>query len=231
MSGARFTPEEFERLMALPESDPARRAAMRSPDFDAWRRMHDEFASPGDAPLSPAELADAEGELERRLAGTLATSGEPRHATGLPPREAPARRGLLEWLRGAGLRPALAAAALLAVSVLVVRVTTRAPQEAGVRDVPGAPAALTVSPPVRVASGIEFRWTPVAGADGYTLVLYGPDLREVMRREGLAEPRLVLAPGDLPPGLAPGDAIQVEVIALERGDPFATSPPLSTRLP
>lgn len=59
MNEQRFEPEEFERLLALPEGHPERMSAERSGRLLAWKQMLDGFESPPDVLFTPQELARA----------------------------------------------------------------------------------------------------------------------------------------------------------------------------
>jgi hypothetical protein len=232
MTDRRDTPEEIERLMALPEDHPERVAAAASPRFEAFRRMLGEFERPSDALVSDADLASARVELARRLedAGVLGppTAGAATTAAPKTPRPLP-RPGFFAWLTSGGGRPAFAVAG----AVLVVGFgwwathppwrdeTTRAIAE------PGAFELVTR----HEGDALVLSWKAVEGADGYRVVFLGPGLTEVARRDVPGATSLALRAGSLPAGVAPGSRVSIEVVALRMGSELATTPARAILLP
>ncbi len=142
----------------------------------------------------------------------------------MPPRRATrSRRGLAEWIFGAGARPALAAAAVLVVAGASWWWTARPREYATVRGAAPAQAAATVWPPRAAGDVVEFRWSPTAGADAYRLALVGPALEIVFTRDTGAETTLVVPRAALPAALAPGAEVQIEVTALAHGAAIAVA--------
>lgn len=230
MNDRPFSPEEFVRLLALPEDDPERRQAEASGKLDAWRRMLREFEEPGPGEATAGELAGADAALGRHVESMLGTpAGGHRSA----PRAA--GPGLLAWLASIWSRPALRPAFALAALVIVGGAGWWLAGERvgrGERAVRGvAPEAAIVVEARATPGALDLTWGPVAGAERYRVRFYGPSLSELDRRDDVTEPHLRLEPGTLPRGTASGQEILVEVVALRGGDAIAVSAPKAVRLP
>jgi RNA polymerase sigma-70 factor (ECF subfamily) len=135
------------------------------------------------------------------------------------------------WWRGL-LKPApvLAGAALVIAAMFVW--TSRGPEEAVLRD-----DAVEVQPfllqPAQVGSDgqLHLSWTPMAGADGYHVRIYGPDLSEIYRSANAAETSAVIDRSALPADLPPALDLTWRVYALSQGDVVEVSSPGSIRAP
>lgn len=215
-----WSPDEFARLLALPDGHPERERAKASPAFEAWCRMHEEFstATPGEA---AADLAEAEQELARRLEG----SGRTRPTiTPMPARRAP---------RAWWAEPMARAAALLLVTAIGVA-TWRGLQESSVSRVrgdQGRPGELVLAPPRSSAPGVVLEWSAHAEASNYRLAFYDRALAEVARIEVPEGTRYVLRPGFDVPGLAHGEIVNVAVLAMRDSAVLETSRMRELRLP
>jgi hypothetical protein len=235
MNDGRFDPDDFPRVLALPEDHPERIRAERSPRFQAWKHMLAEFESPGDVLLSPEERSAAEGELAGRVERVLparpaARVGE-RRAESIRVRDARGPTAWFSaWLRAPAWKPALAVAAVAIVATLGWWSFERVREPGVVRGVGGATAAFDLrAAPGR--DGLALTWPAVPDADAYRVVFYGADLAERARVDGLPEPRMTLRAGALPAGLGHGETALAEVTALRRGDAIATSRMTSVRVP
>jgi hypothetical protein len=232
MTEERFTPDEFARLLSLPDDHPDRQRAERTPQFQAWCQMLQEFERPSNAPLPAAEIASAGRELEARLARGLGRA-QPNGAGEAGPRPTSGRTfadSFAAWFRGPTMRPALAFAAVAVVAGFALWSASRPPAPRAVRG-SGESAVLAVGEPRAISGGIELTWTQVDGAETYRVVFYGGDLRENARVDGLTEPRLRLQRNALPAGLTPGADVLAEVMAMRHGDPIATSKTRAIHLP
>lgn len=229
-----FSPEEFVRLLSLPSDHPDRVRAESSGALDAWRSMHREFETPALAGASARELAEADVVLGRRLDEVLLANGArgggraTRMASALDDHQG-VRTRIAAWLQAPSLRPAFALAAL-AVILSAGWWATRPHAPAAVRGA-GGTAGIVVSIAPASAGVVEISWTPVAGADAYRVRLFGAELNEIWRRDGILEPRLRLAADARPVGLAAGTEVLVDVIALRAGDAIAYSRAKALRLP
>jgi hypothetical protein len=224
MGDVRWTPEEFARLLSLPEGHPDRIAAEADPAFDAWRRMSEAFVRNDAGPLDEADLAGPRAELSARLEREL----------GIAPAGAPARRRSVIPARGSWLdaffgprggpapRAALALAVLSVVALAGWWVMARPPGAPALRGAP-PPEGVVLAPPVRTGPSLELHWAVVTGADAYRVVFYDATLAEVARVDSLVAPMLVLSSSALPAGLVAGARVEVEVVALSRGDPVGRS--------
>lgn len=225
MSQLRFDPEEFERLQGLPEDDPERVRAERSGRLPAWRRMIEAFEAPPDRPLSPQELAEADSELEQRVARAIAGGEAARPAR---PRRAGSPRSWFPAWGAGGLRVALASAAIAIVAVAGWWSLDRPRDRAAVRSAGEAMIlAVTATP---IDAGVELRWAAVPGARMYRVVFFGSDLNERARVDSLPENHLTLRAEHLPAGLLRGQSVLAEVTAV-RADDELSSKPISIRVP
>lgn len=213
MNEERFEPEEFERLLALPEDHPERVRAERSGRLAAWQHMLDGFESPPGELLSSQDLARAEAELAQRVERATAPA---------PARVRPAIREaswLTEWRTG-GRRVAVAFAALAIVAAAGWWSVEQRRERPAVRGSAARQALELISRPV--AAGVELSWTPVPGATMYRLVFFGPELTELARVDSLVGTSFALRADQLPAGLASGQTVLVEVAAVLPYDTFAS---------
>jgi hypothetical protein len=233
MTRRRYTPEELERLVSLPEDHPERRTARSAPEFEAYRMMLAEFDRPSDALVPDAEIAAVQAELANRLAdtGLLGTPAAgaattPGAARGMPPARRP---GFRAWLiRGEG-RTALAFACAAIVVVAAWWATQRTGGPGRLRGVAEPGAFVLEARPER--GGIVLSWPGVPGADAYRVVFLDAGLAEAGYREVGRDTSVTLSAGMLPAGVATGSRVSLEVVAMRMGAQIATTPARSILLP
>jgi hypothetical protein len=230
MSERPFSPEEFVRLLSLPEDHPERRHAEASGRLDAWRQMLREFEDPPASNATAAELTSADAALDRGMAAVLAARPGARGDSRAPGSGGP---GLLARLAATLFQPALRPAFALAAIIVVAStswwmVTDRSTH--AVRGV-GNESRILVATRTVADGALELSWTPVAGADGYRVRFFGQSLREIARLDDVPRPTLKLERSSLPTGLPAGEEVLVEVAAVRRGDVIAASSPRAVRLP
>jgi hypothetical protein len=202
---------------------------LAGPRRAAHDRVFAEFLEPG--PLPPgADVADAEvrllAALEQELGVELAAPG----VAAAPPGRPGPLHSAFAWLRGPVLRPALALAAVLAVTA-VAWMQAEGPR--GERDqpllrgpaTPAAPGGWAARPQAVPAGAgrVRLTWQPAAGATDYAVVFLGADLTERARVPGLPAPAYELDVRSLPAGLLPGEDILWRVSASAGGDEIARS--------
>lgn len=144
-------------------------------------------------------------------------------------RSSPLARG--PWWRGL-LQPApiLAGAAVVIATVFVW--TSRGPEEGVLRDDATEAQAFSLQPAQVGADGdVRLSWTPMAGADGYQVRIYGPDLSEIYRTANLSEASAVIDRSALPADLPATLDLTWRVYALSEGDVIEVSAPGSIRAP
>lgn len=229
MSDARWTPEEFARLMSLPEDHPERVAVRPHPEFAAWARMQGAFESPGRDVVPDADLASARAELsarlERALGRTLTT--EARSAPSVPPAEirvppsSPGGSGLLERMLAGLSRPPVRAAFALGVLVVVAGAGwwafgARTP-ETEMRGSDHPRNATAFGAPAWNEADATLSWKAVEGADGYRVCFYSAQLSQLAMRDSILLPELRLSEV-LPAGLEHGAKVEVQVFAMRGGD-------------
>jgi len=238
-----LTPEEFARLLALPEDHPDRRRWRGSALFESRLRLHDRFVAGDASSLDAASRASAERELGVRLEHALAGERPPRepgHGERARERVLDLRTGDPRSRRGpdrstgrsrAHMRSAiLALAAGLVVVATATWIVTRPAERRVVRSAATAERLVLAEP--HVSGGVlDLAWTAVPEADRYEVVFYGADLNEITRVKDLAAARLELRPDALPAGLARGQEVLAGVIATRAGDTIATSKTRAVRIP
>lgn len=215
MTDERLSPDEFARLLSLPENHPDRLRVASTPEFVARVRLLREFEAPSDDLLPPDGLSAAR-ELEARLA----------RGGGAPaPRETRGAvvRALIGLFGGTPQR-ALAFASVLVIAMTGTWLMTREAPDRAVRGGSHG-SAIEIAAPRATANGIELSWTPMAGADAYRVVFYASNLEELARVGPIHGTRLELRSGALPAGLRAGTDVLAEVTALRGEDPIATSSP------
>ena len=229
----RFTPEEFSRLMALPEDHPDRRRAAASAQFEAMRRMLGEFERPVDALLSAEQVEAASLELQRRLAAAAAPvdrvpatpDAERMHAK---PPSIVART--LGWLNAPAGRVGLAFVCAVVVVGVTWWSTHRSPREEAVRGVPES-GAFEIAVAHESHDGLTLHWNPVAGAEAYRVVFLGADLAEIAHVDVTRGTEFMLRRAALPAGAPSGGRVSIEVVAVRDGATVATTPARSLLLP
>ena len=228
MSDGRITPDEFARLIALPESHPDRRRAEATAEFAGMKAMFAAFEA--DAAAQSSEDGAIRDDLARRMSSSLpATTAGPAGRTA--PRAARAPRtggGWLAALFGPVAVRSVGFAALVVVAGLGVWTMARRPREDVVRGERANAFAITAT---ARPGALDLGWPAVAGADAYRVVLLGTDLGEVARFDLGDATRWSIRRDSLPAGLASGAAISVEVQALQRGVQLSTTPAREIRLP
>lgn len=233
MIDERITPEEFARVMGLSESHPERRRAEANPQFAALRALHDSFVAGDEAGAAGAESIRA--ELERRvLPRVLGPAGAGATAGGGPSgRSADRTGGFFAALLAAFAQPAARWSVAFAAIALVAGVgwwsTARGPRRDVIRG-EATTGAFEVRAALRGGS-LELRWTAVPEADGYRVVLLGADLTEVAHFDLGNGTTKTLDRDSLPPALASGQPVSVEIVALKSGQPIATTPARAIRQP
>ena len=235
MNDERIAPEEFARLMRLPDDHPDRRRAAASPQFEAMRLMLTEFEQPGGAPPEPGQLEVATAELRRRLSA----AGFPAGGAGIMPAAASEQSSrsprsiaerLFGVLGGPGARRGLAFACALIVIGAGWWATHRSPREATMRGI-AEPGSFELSISNEVPQSLVLAWTAVPGADAYRVTFLGADLGEIGHLDVARGTRLVLRARDLPDGVVPGAHASLEVVALKDGAAIATTPARPVLLP
>lgn len=217
---------ELAELAHLPDGDPRLEGAMRSPRTRALLRRYREFlAEP--APMSGADFAAADARLAEMLDRELALPAVAPGRTIAPePRES--------WLRrffAPSLRPALAFAALAVVAGIVF-VSTRPSPRTGEPVMRGDTTRTMDARIVATEPGkVTLQWSAVSGAEQYELRFYGADLTERGRVNLGTETRVELLAGQLPVGLAAGEVLFWQAVALRGTDVVQQSATASIRLP
>lgn len=212
--------ESLARVRDLPAGAAERRHAEHCPRCRAALLALAEFErGAGSLPVE----ADAAG-ANARLDAVIESLTAPGTAAPVP------RRGGPGWLRELLAPPALRFAAGLAVVAIVAAsawLLARGPLERLERgDSAGAGA-----PVVRaLGAGWELSWPEVEGAEAYDVVFLSPDLRVLGRVRDVRGPRLALAPGSLPEGVAPGAPVLVEIAARAGGAVLRVSAPAPIEL-
>lgn len=237
-------PAELAILAALPEGDPRRRHLAECPRCQALLMSYSEFLHDSSLPEG-ADLASAESRLtqafvteqvHRRTARAQDRAGSPESA--LPRIGRPVR-----WPLRFGRRFAFATAVVVMLAGTAYLGWERMMRDHG-PDVlrGGSPSPTAGSPgssrqttwllPVSrdPAGRPVLRWRRQPEADGYQVRLFGPDLSDVARIGPQADTVLVLREGVLPPGSPLTGEIGWQVIALQQGRAFVTSPPALVRL-
>jgi hypothetical protein len=224
MNDRDFGPEEFERLLGLPEDHPERVRVEQSDRFIAWKHMLETFERPPDGRMPARERAEAEANLARRVEAALARGG-----VAGPSRPVSPRRSWLEaMLGGRSLRPALAIAMVLIVAAAGWWSVDRMRERPAVRGAGEATRFDLRATPLD--GGLELRWAAIPGARRYALVFFGSDLTEMARVDSLEESLLTLRATNRPAGLVAGQSLMVQVTAFRAMDEVA-SKPIAIRVP
>lgn len=219
------TVEVLADLAALPADDPRRRHVQDCPRCRARLLDYQDFLA-GGAPVSAASLEDA---LDRLDAALRDATADPGPAPALPRREALPLRPV--W------RATLALAAVLLLAVAVTPLLRDALDRGGPRELrlrgQTPTVALALQPARWTADGaLVLGWSPVPGADAYTVHLLDAALNPLGARDAGAGTQLTLDAAALRALLPDGGDFMVwQVEALSGGDPLAMSPPESLVLP
>lgn len=239
MSEARWTPEEFARLMSLPEDHPERVAARSHPEFEALVCMQASFESPGRDVVPEADLASARAELsarlERALGRPLASGAASESPTEIRvPSSSPVRAGLLERMLAALSRPPLRAAFALGVLAIVASAGWWAfgprTREAELRGSDHPQSAMALRAPDWNEADATLSWDAVEGADLYRVYFYSAQLSQVAMRDSVLATSLRLAE-ESPAGLEHGAKVEVEIVAMRGGDFYVRSKLATVTIP
>lgn len=217
MSDRRDEMEELGELAALPPDDPRVRGL--DARTRARLRAYREFLAPG-GELPGERRAEAEEQLwrliEREVIGSPGAARED-----ASPARGPGGTGggLLRALLGPTLRPAFAAAAVVFLAGGAWWLSTRRAGEPPAMRGPTAVAPEAGPRTIRLAGGaLRFEWPPVPEAERYVVVFLSPELAELARIEGTAEPHLELRAGALPAGLPAGGAALWRAVGMRGAD-------------
>ncbi len=198
--------EALGTLETLGPDDPARRHADTCPRCGAMVFAYREFVR-AEAPTG-ANVRDADARLAAFIAERvdgIATTGASRR---------PHRR----WFEMPTFR-FVAAAAVMVVVAGVVAKRMQSPEQAVLRGDPRV--ILTLEAPRTLGDGsIELRWSAIANADAYQVVLLREDLTEVARMLASGERELTLTRDAIPAG-----ATHWQVTALREGGVLTESAP------
>lgn len=212
--------EKIGEVVDLPEGHPRRRHAQTCARCRSLLETYLEFMKA--EPEAGSGLERARGALDASIRKG-AERWEPARTSSIT-RES--------WWRGF-LKPAplLAGVAVAAIATVIV-VTTRGPEPEILRDdtVTAQPFSLNEAQ-VDASGAIHLSWTAMAGAEGYQVRLYGPDLSEVYRLAETRETSAVVARTALPADLPATLDLTWRVYALSQGDVIEVSAPGSIRAP
>ncbi|HEX5130940.1 MAG TPA: hypothetical protein VFX92_00485 [Candidatus Krumholzibacteria bacterium] len=213
--------EQIGELAALAPDHPLRVHAGACPRCRSLLLEYHAFVAADPSP--EAALDDARDPLDAAIyegARRLAPAGIRR-----------LRRARMPWWRGLPRPAQLVAAAMLVVVAAVVWMN-RNPDAPVLRSGGGPGAnAFSIQPAIVTADGaIHFSWDAVDGADGYELLLYGPDLSEVYRHPAVTACSVVVDRAELGDRVATDAELTWRVRALTGGDLLQISTPGSVRL-
>ncbi|MCC6350821.1 MAG: hypothetical protein IT347_14635 [Candidatus Eisenbacteria bacterium] len=213
--------EELARVRDLPEGSPERAHAETCPRCRAALLAIAEFEREGDA--LPAEAGAGPARVRLDAVIESLTGDTPQRI--LPTRATAGRDGA-GWLARLFAPPAVrfaGAFAALAIVAASLWLTTRGPADRLERgaSAPTSAASVSVTP-----AGWRLSWPAVAGAESYDVVFLSADLREVGRVRDVRANELLIARDALPPGVAPGIPLLVEIDALNGGRILGMSEPV-----
>lgn len=215
--------EALARVRDLPAGSPERRHAEECPRCRAALLALAEFEREvGDLPAE----ADAPG-ANARLSAAIDS------LTSAAPVAAPPKRAEPGWLRRFFAPPAMRYAAGIAVVAIVAAsawIVARGPGADGERLQRGASGSENAASVRATDSGWEIAWPAVEGAESYDVVFLSTDLREVARVPDVHATRLALGRDALPPGVAPGASLLVEIDARSGGVTLEMTAPAAFEL-
>lgn len=212
--------EKIGEVVDLPEDHPRRRHAQTCPRCRSLVESYLEFMKAEH--VEGSRLEKARGALDARIRQN-AERWEPTRTSALS--RAPWWRGLLKPV------PLLAGVAVAAIAA-VIAVTSRGPEPEVLRDDASHAQPFSLNDAHVDASGaIHLSWSAMAGADGYQVRIYGPDLSEVYRLPETRETRAVVDRTALPDQLPATLDLTWRVYALSGGDEIEVSAPGSIRAP
>jgi hypothetical protein len=224
--------ETFEDLLRLDPADPRRRHLDECPRCRARGIAFASFMRGGELPPG-TRLEEARIELAASLEREIARGSQRAQGRSSERRPRPweglERFFRLLWKPAAGL----AAVALVLLALRIAERPATAPEgRMAVRD---ASRAVSVAAPLRSELGpggsIRLRWSPVAEADGYKVLLFSPGLQPIGEFEAGSDSMLTLA-SDRLAGIRPaGSVVFWRVAALRNGDTISLSAPAALRLP
>jgi len=200
--------EELAELLALPAGHPRLAHAEECPACRALLRSYAKFLETG------VEASEKEREDARKRLGRLLD--EEIEAGAAASRRTPIRR------------PAhviAAAAALVAATLLIVplfRSEEGEPPVTGVLREERAGRALRGEVRLLEEGAIHVSWKPHGQADSYSVVLYGPDLKELLRVDTGGRTELLVDPAGLPPE-AGSRTLLYRILAFRERDEIARS--------
>jgi hypothetical protein len=200
----------LDRVLALPEDDPARRHAGDCPRCGALLESYRLFLAPG-ADAEAPHVADADLRLGPWLEGAIAGARP-------APRRTPSRA--VPWWR-LSRRPALAFAAVAALVSAIV-LLPRGERGDRLRGGPGEAAPALVSARLD-PDGLHLSWTPHPDADGYAAIVVDAAGNESPPIPVGAGTSAVVGPERLPSSVGPDAAVYVRIAALRHGERIATS--------
>ena len=242
-----LVPGDLDAARAMPPGDSRLREIEACPRCRQLLGSYAEFLDDRSAPAGLDRERVAEHlrrEFDRVLAADTA-AGEPLRGPSRAPAATVARaRGARpegrRWWAGL-LRPPVAwAAAAALAAVFALQFGERWLPPGGGADAlraspetPRARAAggLALFAPRPVAAGVELRWTSAPGADAYRVVFLGEELAQVATLDAGPDTLVVLARGELAGTLGPGRTIAWQVVAMQGGDPVASSGTRLLRVP
>ncbi len=162
---------------------------------------------------TPAQLAAADAALAAALEREMSGGRAPQQVTASPRSLAdPPRASWWQALFAPALRPAWGFAAVLVVAGGLYA-TLRPVERAEVRGDATQAEVVTTLAPVAGDGVVTLAWEPVAGADGYDVVLLATDLSELGAPLHVREPRLELRRDALPAGVTSGAKLLWQVTA------------------
>jgi hypothetical protein len=132
------------------------------------------------------------------------------------------RRRYGRWFDIPSVRFAAVAAGLVIVAFAIARFAPPRTDDIVLRGAPHN--ALMVETRALSDNAIELKWTPVADADAYEVVVLGADLSEVVRLPAGSETSITVDPSTLPAA-----AVRWQVTALREGAVIAESVPEGLR--
>lgn len=210
--------EHIAEVAGLPDDHPQRRHVQSCPRCRSLVASYRAFLKAEPLPGSGVERARA--VLDERIRAD-AERWAARAPAASQTRE-PWWRG---WLKPA---PLVATAAVAAIAAIMVW-NARSPQESALRDANSTAAPFSLHDARVDAQSIHLSWTPMPGADGYEVRLYGPDLSEVYRHPATPQTEVDIPRASLPHDLPASLDLTWRVYALAGGDPVETSAPGSIR--
>lgn len=213
--------ERIGELVDLPADDPQRLHADSCPRCRSLVESYLAF-------LSAEAVAGSGVEKARRPLDARIREGAERWSPAETRSSSLARESW--WRRLLKPAPVLAGAAVVIAAVFVW--TSRGPEESVLRDDAVEAHAFSLHPAEVASDGtLRLSWTPMTGADGYHVRIYGPDLSEVYRTADSAETSAVIDRSALPADLPPALDLTWRVYALVQGDVVESSAPGSIRAP